>query len=220
MRLYLRLTKSRQIIPFNYQPYLTGTLHKWIGDSNDVHDKPSLYSFSWLQNVNVISRRGIILDKSSYFFVSAYDELLIKRILKGIISDPEVCFGANVFDVQIGDNPSFSNKEKFFVASPVFIKRRFDNNIKHIIYSDPSSKNYLTETIQKKLTIAGLDAKGINVEFDVNAASPRVKLIRYKEVDNRVNVCPVIIEGTPEQIAFAWNVGIGNSTGIGFGALK
>jgi CRISPR/Cas system endoribonuclease Cas6 (RAMP superfamily) len=30
----------------------------------------------------------------------------------------------------------------------------------------------------------------------------------------------VIIKGTPEQLAFAWNVGLGNSTGIGFGALN
>ena len=28
------------------------------------------------------------------------------------------------------------------------------------------------------------------------------------------------LKGSPEQIAFAWDVGVGNSTGIGFGALK
>lgn len=220
MRLYLKLTKNTEVIPFNYQPYLTTALHKWIGNRNKQHDNLSLYSFSWLQNVDVGDKKGIMLKKDSYFFISAYDELLIKKILKGILNDPEVCFGARVFDVQILDNPSFSNKERFFVASPVFIKRRFENNIRHITYSDSNSKNYLTETIQKKLAFAGLDEKGIKVEFDINGSSPRVKLISYKQVDNRVSICPVIIEGTPEQIAFAWNVGIGNSTGIGFGALK
>jgi CRISPR/Cas system endoribonuclease Cas6 (RAMP superfamily) len=29
----------------------------------------------------------------------------------------------------------------------------------------------------------------------------------------------VIIEGKPETKLFAWDVGIGNSTGIGFGAI-
>src|SRR5450432_2694610 len=129
MRLYLRLTKNKELIPFNYQPYLTGALHKWIGDKNDIHDRLSLYSFSWLQNVDVINGKGILLKNDSYFFISAYDELLIKKILKGIISDPEVCFSATVFDVQIVEDPTFSNAEKFFVASPVFIKKRFDNNI-------------------------------------------------------------------------------------------
>jgi len=220
MRLYLNLTKSEEIIPFNYQQYLTGALHKWIGNSNDLHGGLSLYSFSWLQNVDIIKGKGIMLKKDSYFFIGAYDELLIKKILKGIMAYPEVCFEAKVSDVQIVENPIFSSKEKFLVASPVFIKRRFDERIKHILYCDPDSANYLTETLQKKLAFAGLDNDGVKVEFDSNFSSPQVKLIRYKEVDNRVNVCPVIIEGTPEQITFAWNVGVGNSTGIGFGSLK
>jgi CRISPR/Cas system endoribonuclease Cas6 (RAMP superfamily) len=35
-----------------------------------------------------------------------------------------------------------------------------------------------------------------------------------------VNWCPIIIKGKPETKLFAWNVGLGNSTGIGFGAIK
>jgi CRISPR/Cas system endoribonuclease Cas6 (RAMP superfamily) len=30
----------------------------------------------------------------------------------------------------------------------------------------------------------------------------------------------VIVEGSAEAVGFAWNVGIGNGTGIGFGALR
>jgi len=29
----------------------------------------------------------------------------------------------------------------------------------------------------------------------------------------------VIVEGDPRAVQFAWEVGVGNSTGIGFGAL-
>ena len=218
MRLYIKLTKNKEIIPFNYQPYLTGAIHKWIGEKNLVHDGLSLYSFSWLQNVDT-NKNGIIIKKGSYFFISAYDEVLLKSIIQGIIRDPQVYFGMSVYDIQITEEPKFSEKEKFLVASPVFIKRRFDNKIKHIIYDDPDSSKYMMETLQKKLAKAGLEKEGVKVEFDT-LSFPRVKLIRYKEVDNRVNICPIIIEGSPEQIAFAWNVGIGNSTGIGFGALK
>ena len=39
-------------------------------------------------------------------------------------------------------------------------------------------------------------------------------------IKNKASICPVIVKGTSEQIAFAWNVGVGNSTGIGFGALN
>ena len=34
-------------IPFNYQPKLVGTLHKWLGP-NDIHGKLAMHSFSWL----------------------------------------------------------------------------------------------------------------------------------------------------------------------------
>lgn len=219
MRLYLKLTKNKEIIPFNYQHLLTGAIHKWIGENNKEHGEVSLYSFSWLQNVKT-NKTGISLSRDSYFFISAHEEHLIKSILKGIISDPTVCCGSKVYDVQIMENPSFGQKERFLLGSPVFIKRRLDEREQHVIYSDDASGRYLTETMSKKLSLAGLTDEGFTIKFDKDYINPHTKLIDYKGIKNRANVCPVLIEGTPEQIAFAWNVGIGNSTGIGFGALK
>ena len=47
MRIHLKTTANTQPVPFNYQQKLVGTIHKWIG-LNSIHDKISLYSFSWL----------------------------------------------------------------------------------------------------------------------------------------------------------------------------
>lgn len=219
MRIYLQLSKSNQTIPFNYQSYLTGAIHKWIGAENEIHNKASLYSFSWLRNVDTI-RDGIKTKKNSYFFIGAHDEMLVKRIIKGIREDATVCFGINVVEIQIVNEPNFSNKETFYTASPVFIKKRFENNDKHISYNDPNAGIYLTEMLQKKLKLVDLSEVGVKVFFDKDYPAAKTKIISYKTIGNKVNLCPVIIEGTPEQIAFAWNVGVGNSTGIGFGALK
>lgn len=219
MRIYLKLSTSKDVLPYNYQHYLTGAIHKWIGSENELHDSASLYSFSWLEYVNTV-KEGVRTKDGSYFFISAYDVSIIKRIVKGIRNDASLCFGVYVREIQIIDDPEFSNKEVFQAASPVFIKRRFDNNEKHISYNDPNAATYLTETLQKKLKLADLAADGVRVSFDKNYPSARTKIISYKTIGNKVNICPVIIEGTKEQIAFAWNVGVGNSTGIGFGALK
>lgn len=219
MRLYLQVTRNNKPIPFNYQSFITGAIHKWIGN-NEHHGALSLYSFSWFENVTTRKSTGIMLNDNSYFFISAFDEDLIKKIIKGIMADPFICFGSEVAEIQITDTPAFSSTEKFFVGSPVFIKRRFDNSEKHITYDHPQCNVYLTETLQKKLKAATLPFEEVQVRFDSSFFSPKTKIIKYKEISNRVNICPVIIEGTPEQIAFAWNVGIGNSTGIGFGALK
>lgn len=53
MRLKLGIKGENNKIPFNYHHLLTGCLHKWIGENNLVHGKTSLYSFSWLQNIEV-----------------------------------------------------------------------------------------------------------------------------------------------------------------------
>lgn len=219
MRLYLQLTRNKETIPFNYQPYLTGAIHKWIGKNNTQHDSLSLYSFSWFQNAEA-RRMGISLTPDSYFFISTHDEALAKQILSGVIRDPNVCFGSSVSDVQVSETPFFQTAHRFFTASPIFIKRRVENNEKHITYENPLSSVYLTETLKKKLQAASLSDEGVRVKFDETYASPRTKIIRYNEIGNRVSVCPVVIEGTAEQLEFAWNTGVGNSTGIGFGALK
>jgi len=220
MRLYLTFNNSRYIIPFNYQHYLTGAIHKWIGNNNKIHGKLSLHSFSWLQNVKAVRDKGIKLEMNSYFFISAFDTFLIQRILTGIIKDPTLFADIRVTDAQIVEQPVFSQKETFLAASPIFIKRRFDNQIRHITYDNPTCNEYLTETMQKKLHSAGLSSEGMKIALDTTSFSPRLKIVSYKEIKNRVNICPVTIEGAPEQIAFAWKVGVGNSTGIGYGALK
>lgn len=45
MRITIRTTPNTELVPFDYQQKLVGTIHKWIGN-NSIHDKISLYSFS------------------------------------------------------------------------------------------------------------------------------------------------------------------------------
>ena len=218
MRIHLRLTKNKELIPFNYQPFLTGALHKWMGKGNIEHGNVSLYSFSWLQNVDT-TEQGINLKQGSYFFISAYEEALIKTIVRGIMDDPSVCFGASVSAIDIEEDPVFSTYQRFVTASPVFVRRFEGDKNFHISYDDEKASIYLTETLQRKLSLAGLSSDNVKVSFDLTYPQPRTKVVTYKGIGNRSNLCPVIVEGTPEQVGFAWNVGVGNSTGIGFGAL-
>src|SRR5690606_33320221 len=112
MRLYIKLSKNRSPIPFSYQHFLTGVVHKWIGTSNAEHGNRSLYCFSWLQNTKA-SKNGIDLTPDSYFFISAYGSALIKKITQGILEDPDVFYSAKVTDIQIKDVPAFSSEERF-----------------------------------------------------------------------------------------------------------
>jgi len=219
MRLYLKLSKNTEIIPYNYQHLLTGVIHKWIGKENEEHGKQSLYSFSWLQNTSS-NKNGIYLNRDAYFFVSAYNTELIKRITKGVLADPETFCGSKVIDVQIKIVPEFSSEEKFFLNSPILIRQRDGEKTKHITYQDGNFENLLTENLKGKLEAANLSKENVLVELDKEYAFPQTKLVNYRGIKNRTTLAPVIIKGTPEQIAFAWLVGLGNSTGIGFGSIK
>lgn len=219
MRLYLTLSKNSIIIPFNYQHLLTGCLHKWIGRGNNEHGQRSLYSFSWLQNTSA-TNKGINLNRNSYFFISAFDGDLIKQIMRGVMNDPEALCGARIVDIHIKEIPVFSNEEKFFLNSPILIRQREGEKTKHITYLDANFEELLTNNLKMKLQKANLPDSNLSLELDKSYAYPQTKLVNYKGIKNKTTLAPIVIKGSPEQIAFAWQVGLGNSTGIGFGAIK
>ena len=72
-------------IPFNYQPKLVGTLHKWLGP-NDIHGKLAMHSFSWLMGGSTTTN-GIVFDNGARFFLTSslqkplFYNYLINRIL-------------------------------------------------------------------------------------------------------------------------------------------
>jgi len=218
MRLILKISPNKNLVPFNYQKYLVGRFHKWLGE-NKEHDDVSLYSLSWLQGgekVNV----GLDFKYGSEWIISAYDNSLLKSLVMNIQNDPEINFGMSVKDIIIIDNPQFETKQKFYLNSPVFIKRNQGSRMHYYLFQDRESDELMTQTLQTKLKKANLNSNGVKVGFDLSYHSPKTKMIEYDGIGCKANMCPIIIEGTAEQIAFAWNVGIGNSTGIGFGALK
>ena len=217
MRIHLKLKTPNQIIPFDHQPLLTGTIHKWLGWNNE-HGNVSLYSFSWLQGGKK-EKSSLRFNKEASLFFSAHDPELIMKIVKGIQQDPTLFHGLEVAEITIQEDPDFSDREIFLVASPIFIKRKIADKIEHIIYNDPRAAGCLKETLQTKLQKAGLFDDDFVIRFDESYPKAGTKKVTYNGVENRANWCPVIIEGKPETKLFAWNVGLGNSTGIGFGAL-
>ncbi len=217
MRIHLKLSINTEIVPYSHQHKLVGTIHKWIGE-NDLHGNLSLYSFSQLQK-GKSKNGGLDFKDGANWFISAYDNSVLKNIVLNLKQNPEVCYGMKVQSVTIQEEPDFKNIDYFKIASPVFIKRNIEDKIKHYLFSDKESSNLLTETLKNKMKYAGLEDDSLKIEFDANYLKAGTKLIDYKGIKNKTSWCPIIIKGKPETKAFAWNVGIGNSTGIGFGSL-
>ena len=217
MRLHLRIQASKKVIPFEHQPLLVGTIHKWLGWNNE-HGNTSLFSFSRLSEGKA-NNDGLLLEKGSSFFFSAYHSDLVKKLISGIQTDPDMFHGLKVKELFIEEDPDLSERELFLLGSPVFIKRRNVEKIDHILYHDSRASIYLRETLLTKMKIAGIFDDSFEIKFDISNPKAGTKKVNYNGIENRANWCPVIIKGKPETKLFAWNVGVGNSTGIGFGAI-
>ena len=219
MRIHLKTSPNTTPVPFDYQQKLVGTIHKWIGN-NSIHDMISLYSFSWLNGGRKVED-ALQFSQGSTMFISFYDESIIKTIIRTILEDPEMFCGMSVTDITIGTEPKFSERELFYCASPVFIKRKLeDGSIKQFNFNDKEANHYLKETISSKMREAGLEEdETLDISFDLSYSKKKLKFVRYHGIGNKASLCPVIIKGKPETKQFIWNVGVGNCTGIGFGAI-
>lgn len=221
MRINLKVSPNKEMIPYDHLPALAGTLHKWLGP-NSEHNGLSLYSFSWLQN-GIASKNGINFPNGTSWIVSAFNDDFLRRSIEGILKAPEIRWGMKVTELTIQMLPDFRDHDetRFLVNSPILVKRSVENGgEKHFLYTDTESDNLLTETLKRKLRAAQLDDSDISVRFDRDYHKAKTQLVKYRQINNRCSYCPVLIKGSAAQKSFAWTVGIGNSTGIGFGSLK
>lgn len=220
MRLLLRLTPTTRPIPFDHLHRLRGVLHKWLGP-NAVHDGLSLYSFAWLRGGRPRDG-GLVFEDGTVWAVSFADPALAKRLVRGILEDPTVFGGMRVAGVQQAPEPFFGRRRyRFLVAGPVLARRtRDDGGRDHLRWDDPAADEALTRTLRTKLRAAGLPEEGATVRFDRSFEGAKTKLCRIKGQAYRANACPVLAEGTPEQLRFLWLCGAGELTGSGLGALR
>ena len=218
MRIHLKTTTNKQLLPFDHLPYLVGAFHKWLGE-NEIHGDLALHSLSWLKG-GERKANGLHFPNGATWFISAYSDDVIKKVIAGIRKSPQICLGMVVREVIIQETPIFESPKLFTVNSPVLVKSHQDSRQKHLAFDDPQATEVLTNVLKNKLAKAGLSGDGVKVYFKTDSDFAKQKLVNYRGVGNKANYCPVMVEGTPEQIGFAWNVGIGHSTGIGFGALN
>mgnify|MGYP006286416471 CR=1 FL=1 len=217
MRIHIELKTTKDLLPFNHQELLVSALHRWLGD-NDFHDKLSLYSFSRLMGGKA-KNGGLFFPDGAKWFISFYDKEKFDRLTSGIITHPEIGQGLRVESFWEQPVPDLSVQSHFLPASPIFIKRNIDGKQKHFLYSDDETSELLTETLMHKMRLAGIENEEVNIYFDKNYYRANTKLVNYKGIKNRANMCAVYIEGSAKAKDFAWHVGLGNSTGIGFGAI-
>lgn len=221
MRLHLTTTPNTEPIPVDYMPKMVGVLHKWLGKNNEEHGKISLYSFSALHGAKM-TEHEVNCPNGAKFFISLYDTDLAKKIVKSVLDSPEMFAGLIVTDLTIEEDKDLSDRDVFYFASPILVKSSSDKYTekREYTFEDSKASEIMTETLKTKMRMAGLPIDDdLEIKFDTSYANKKHTIFWYKGISMRVNKCPVIIKGSAQTKSFAWNVGIGNSTGIGLGAI-
>lgn len=223
MRLNLTLSPNTEPVPFSHLHQLTGALHKWLGEENEHHDGISLYTFGWLHGGEA-SGGALAFPQGARWRLSFYDAEAAKRVLDGILSDPAVMCGMQVSEAQQQETPSFGERFLFKTDNAPIItrQRREDGSRAYLTYEDEAADEELTQTLRTRMREAGLQGDHLRstVRFDRGYDGARTKVAQIKGIDHKGSICPIIVEGTPEAVQFAWNVGVGELTGSGFGALQ
>lgn len=220
MRLQLHLSPNTEPVPFNHLHQLTGALHKWLGPNN-IHDGMSLYSFGWLRGGEKVGKY-LHFTFGATWTISFYHSEQAWELAKGIIKDDKLAFGMTVTKALEVDQPIFPNRCTFLLDGIALARQaREDGTREYLLWDNPITDQVLTNILQKKMDKAGFDNKHLDVSiaFDRTYLKAKSKLVEIKGIKHKGSSCPVIIEGTPEAIDFAWKVGVGELTGSGFGAL-
>lgn len=226
MRIQLVLSPNIKPVPFSYLPDLRQALHTWLGP-NDIHDELSLYSIGWLSGGEKIGHH-LHFPQGATWNLGFYDSDIGWELAKGIIKDKHLAYGMVVEKALEINQPRFQSPTRFAVDGAVLIRdNRSDGSRECVLWNDIRSEVLLTEKLIQKMKKAGLDERhyAVKVRFDRSYEKAREKVMVTKRIPNakaiehKGSVCPVIIEGTPEAIQFAWLVGVGELTGSGFGAL-
>ena len=222
MRVKIKLTKNTTPVPIISQHLLNGYVHKCLGANNIYHDGPSNYNISGLQGGKLdITNQTLSFENGGYFIVSSLDTIFSGKMILGVLNNTEFGYGMSFAGIDHINESFIDGWNHFATLSPFLIKiyseksvYKFatlkDDNFKTIV------KNYLVtklSTINPKLDLS---------DFDVNIPEHddhKVKKIMVKNVINHANQCHISIHTNREVAELLYNIGLGQSTGSGFGTI-
>ena len=179
----------------DYFTKLLNTIHRWIGSDKELN-KITNYSYSHIWK--------------NHFVFSSLDESLQQRLIEGAMKDPYMW--DDVRFVRYDQYEHRTDKDVYGCLSPFFVKDKYTGN--HMLFDEGEER-------AKEILIRRAESANIMLgEFDLKFINKnKHKLININGINNKCFTCSVKITGSDVVKNFASKVGIGNSTGVGFGFI-
>lgn len=226
MNFTLVMSRPKRVIPYQHHHKVVGAFHKWLGE-NVLHDQTSLYSISWLMGGRA-KKTGLKFMKNPILHVSTPIPMIIHELAAGIVYDPSFIYDMEVIDSSAVETiPDFENEVSgtFELSTPLFVKDYETSKFGLYISKNVDIINsQINSLMRRKLYIAGLSELPLQLSV-IADDTVKEKTFQYikdgKMLYHSAN-CNVKVNfsGHSTAVKFAAEVGIGNSTGIGYGYVK
>lgn len=214
-----------QLVPFDYRQMLVSFLHKKIlNKNNKYHDDVSLYTISPLFNSET-TKEGLLFNEGAIWYIrTPHFEFFKDAFLKGKNALGSE-LGHGLFLKEINQQmEDFEGVDRLNIgASNIFLGQNPETEKRdHVTFKHDDN---LSKSILKRIFLT--KAKKINPNFnenDIEISFDRSKDMKTRAVKfgggvNIVSDARLNIIGTPEALSIIYGVGVGLSTGIGFGYI-
>lgn len=215
--------KGKGIIPLSYHDNVRGFFYKHLsGYNTKMHDGVSLFSLSGLMGWKFSEKPGILfVNDHIKLYVSVYKDDDYRFFLYNSRSNIGTHMAWDLFlDDVIEIEHDFCNvHETSFKCSPILLGLHRDKT--YITYKDnpPLTSAVMKRIIKRKASQCSVSlSQDFELKFDYDHGY-KLSNIDIKGTHNIASKCNITVKGTPEDIAFVHSVGVGLSTGCGFGFL-
>lgn len=219
MRLKIVFKGDNVVIPSNTQHLVNSYIHKCLGRNNEYHDAKSNYSVSTLQNgILDVDNHTITVDGEVYIVVSSLDSEFNNKLIVGALSNNTFYPGITLHSFMPIEEKFHNGWNYFRTLTPMLIKGQ--GRGEYITISN-TEKEEFTAIVKNHLLrkLSKVDSTLDLSNFDIRIIWCYERTVWVKNVRNQANLCQIDIHTNKRVAETLYNLGIGQSTGSGFGTI-
>lgn len=222
---------------------------KCLKDDELYHDAKNDYCISHLYGGKLNPEtKTINFPNGALIAITSEDEIFLNKIIQGVIKNPEFTHGMKFETFDFVSEKIYDGYNYFATLSPFILRKTISKKeYKFVVIEDekffakanPKTKErvemlsyekfseFLTEYEKNKIQklYPNLNLEDVKIEVKKNPSN-KIKVI-FKEFDhmnkrnvmNFANQCYVTIYGNKKAVEKIYNIGLGQSTGCGFGTI-
>lgn len=223
-RIKVNFTPNKERVPVDHYEYVTGYIHKVLGEGNPYHGGPSDYSFSPILWGERNDDGKTLSFKNPYIIISSIDEVFMEKMITELPNHDHLGFGMKRLGMFPINEEFMTGWNHFFLLSPFILNEYIGHNKTRFVTLKDDGREVLAKKLreQMKRKLSKVDPTLNLGNFDVHIPDHPAHNsvpVKYNRIINFANKCKVSVRCSEKVAKIIYHLGIGQSTGIGFGSV-